>query len=990
MATKPVEVTAVLRDLFTGPSAKVAAAADEIAKRIVPLQGVLRGVDGAIGSLASSFSAATSSVARAGQAITAVGSAVAKQYPNITKAVTSIAGAAKTAVQAVGGFAWSVVSAAGRAVSAVTSLRTAVAALLVGFVAGRTVGALRETAEALDDLGAASRRTGVAVETLSKLRVAAKLSNIEFGTLARSLGFLNRSLGSGSDEVRKTLDSLGISQQRLRSIKDASELLPDIADGLERLGDAQRATAAQSLFGRGGFEILALFEGGSSKLRAALADVDRFQLGLTSSQVNAADDLTDAIDRVGFAWEKVKASIIEAIGPGAVSLLNAFTLQLSRLPGQISAITSAIELAGGSNDAADEARDVLRGLASAFVDFVLDGSVAIGKTIADTFIGAIAIGIAALTPVFSSVFRDAIGPVLNNIPGINIAKSPGAQRREAEASLGLQGAGQAAIDAKRIELEANVEAARRRLQDLQRSLDVLSGDIQGVPTEKKIAEAVGINTLLDEKEAAILAKEKADNALRALNRLAALRAASDAETESVIREFSDQVKRFTEDAKANGDDLSKISKKFSDALSGFAARAENLRSPSDSAPAAPAQERPRAPVLSDEQKKNREETLQNIELQRLRALGLDQEAALLEIQVAKLRAAADAEKNYGAAASDTLRQLSRLADVQSKRVRVDFAVKDVTAQLQQIEKSYSDTLRNNAALVEAGNLTQAEASEANKRAADQAAAAIVALQEQLTAIALQFPQFQSLLKDVREDAARARTEIETPPKKLSGWGDQLFEIRDQVKNFVQAVANNLADGVVGALEAIVEGTKSVGDAFRDLAVDVLKSAAQMIIKLLVLMGIVLALQALGVPPQLLGLTKGLNHGGMVGRDERILGFSDGGQVPGRGPNRDTVPARLTRGEIVIRRDAVDLYGSQFLLALNSMAIPRDAVAGLGAGTVARGLGPSFNQGGTVSGPTAASAPIAAYIVSSNRAVEDFLNGGESAVLRFLIDHKGQY
>jgi TP901 family phage tail tape measure protein len=58
-------------------------------------------------------------------------------------------------------------------------------------------------------------------------------------------------------------------------------------------------------------------------------------------------------------------------------------------------------------------------------------------------------------------------------------------------------------------------------------------------------------------------------------------------------------------------------------------------------------------------------------------------------------------------------------------------------------------------------------------------------------------------------------------------------------------------------------------------------------------------------------------------------FNSGGLVPGRGPNKDTVPAALTKGEYVLRRDAVDKIGVGTLNSWNS--------------------GKGFNKGGYVGG-----------------------------------------
>ena len=51
--------------------------------------------------------------------------------------------------------------------------------------------------------------------------------------------------------------------------------------------------------------------------------------------------------------------------------------------------------------------------------------------------------------------------------------------------------------------------------------------------------------------------------------------------------------------------------------------------------------------------------------------------------------------------------------------------------------------------------------------------------------------------------------------------------------------------------------------------------------------------------------------------KQARGFSGGGQVPGSGPNRDTVPAMLAPGEFVMSRGAVQKYGSSTMAAMNA-------------------------------------------------------------------------
>ena len=72
---------------------------------------------------------------------------------------------------------------------------------------------------------------------------------------------------------------------------------------------------------------------------------------------------------------------------------------------------------------------------------------------------------------------------------------------------------------------------------------------------------------------------------------------------------------------------------------------------------------------------------------------------------------------------------------------------------------------------------------------------------------------------------------------------------------------------------------------------------------------------------------------------KIQNKNKGGIIPGRGPNKDTVPAMLTPGEFVMSRDAVDKWGADVLAGMNAAA----------GGTNKPTLMSGYNQGGHVDG-----------------------------------------
>jgi hypothetical protein len=82
----------------------------------------------------------------------------------------------------------------------------------------------------------------------------------------------------------------------------------------------------------------------------------------------------------------------------------------------------------------------------------------------------------------------------------------------------------------------------------------------------------------------------------------------------------------------------------------------------------------------------------------------------------------------------------------------------------------------------------------------------------------------------------------------------------------------------------------------------------------------------------------------TGKEKRYGFFGElngGGRVPGRGPNKDTIPTMLTPGEFVMSRGAVDKFGSDTLESMNAM--------GGGTNIPKRSSGVTYASGGGMIG-----------------------------------------
>lgn len=104
---------------------------------------------------------------------------------------------------------------------------------------------------------------------------------------------------------------------------------------------------------------------------------------------------------------------------------------------------------------------------------------------------------------------------------------------------------------------------------------------------------------------------------------------------------------------------------------------------------------------------------------------------------------------------------------------------------------------------------------------------------------------------------------------------------------------------------------------------------------------------------------------MTERQKQFDGMASGGYVSGPGTGTsDSILARLSNGEFVIRAAAVRHYGPQLLAALNSMRLPKGRLPGFNMGGLVQGLTagvssalPRYASGGLVAVPAGGGRPI---------------------------------
>lgn len=893
---------------------------------------------------------------------------------------------------------------AGGIVGSIFNIKTALLGLATTLIGGRVVSSILNTAEELDNLAASSRKTGVAVQELSKLRVAAKLSNVEFDTLTRGIGFLSRALAKlntpGGKQVDAALNALGISDARRREIKSAADLLPDIADGLTKLSDARKALVAQQLFGRAGQEFLPLFEGGAGKLKESLRIAQEFNLVLSPQQVAAADRLTDALDLVRFALEKVKASIIGAFGDQTSSLLERFAKAISALPQRAASVASAIATA--ANPAADpkartEAAAAVQRVFDSSIDLVFTIAKNIGRIIATAVIEALAVGLTAISPTISRVFRDAIGPLVNElVPGLiePTLKTKIEQLEKAKADIPKL---QAELD------QAEAQARQRRI-----ALDNASRGPRGEPgagaaiggaaflTGVSEARVTAIKKRLEEigqidKLRAQLAQEQAEQA-QAL--AGALQEAGDA-TATAFAKAKEQVggalgevnKAVDATTQFNrvADTAGKTTSTFGDSL---AAKFKQLRDTIGSA------------VGSLIDFLNLTRQISELRAAELTALGQTDEASRIELQNKQLERRKQLLENELDNRDALSRALSRVEAAETRGL-------DITIQATKASKAISDATdayEKNLQVLEAAQRNGAISKEAATVKTRELTVATLAQVEAQVAVLEGLkrdnPEFIKLIEDrIRAaEAAQLRLKLAAEDNQQGGFFGGLKRgfgefinaagtAFEQGRKFATDFGNVLENNVGGAVDGLIDGTLSLGQAFKKFIADSLIDTA----KLLARLALMNALQAAFSS----GGTGGGAGGGLLSGLAGLLKFDQGGIVPGnRSIKRDVVPAMLRPGERVFTPETVDYYDRHgpIMEAIHRRLIPPELLASYATVRGGVRMGPYFAQGGEVGRASAGSAtpqPVVAIVPNTQDTFESLLNVGFDALLRRLGNNAGR-
>lgn len=207
----------------------------------------------------------------------------------------------------------------------ISNTAKALGALITATLGASVVMAIRESANAMDELSKAAQKTGTTVPELAKLQWAADLSAVSSDKLQKALNKLNVAIvdvGPSATGAAGALHRMGVTAgtSTLNAMMKVADQFAGMRDG------AEKSALAIKIFGRTGADLIPLLNGGAAGLKAAADEAQRLGIVIDGNTARAAEAFNDNLSRLG----KVAGGITTQITAGLVPSLAAFTNEMAR------------------------------------------------------------------------------------------------------------------------------------------------------------------------------------------------------------------------------------------------------------------------------------------------------------------------------------------------------------------------------------------------------------------------------------------------------------------------------------------------------------------------------------------------------------------------------------------------------------------------------------------------------------------------------------
>ena len=354
------------------------------------------------------------------------------------------------------------------------------AAIAGSAIVGGLTAVIKKSIDAGDELFNLQAKTGIAAKQLIGIGNAAKLADVDMGTLSKGLNKLSVNLvkaAEGDEKLASAFKRLGVDVKDANGqVVPADRALKQIADRFADMPDgAQKAAAAVALFSKSGAELIPMLNEGA-------ASMDKFIYKVGEDFAARSDLFNDTITEFGIKTQGFGLELTDALLPALQTILEVFG-DLFDTDQDWTALFKVIE-------------GVIRGIAVAIytvvkaVDILIKNIVAAVQAASQAFAGDFGAAFNTITTAVSSGFAEAQQAIADlNKLAFGSAASPGTGRRTRGRNMELDTTAadkeaaaarrKAAAAAKRRAAEAKRAASEQeRLLDRRQTLEAQAYDMQ--------------------------------------------------------------------------------------------------------------------------------------------------------------------------------------------------------------------------------------------------------------------------------------------------------------------------------------------------------------------------------------------------------------------------------------------------------------------------------------------------------------------------------
>jgi hypothetical protein len=174
-----------------------------------------------------------------------------------------------------------------------------------------------DTGDALDEM---SQRVGVSVETLSVWKPAAEQSGVSGESFEKGLRKLSTTMleaATGSEDAARNFAAVGVEfKNQDGTLRATDQVLLDLAERFKAMPDGAEKTAlAVQLFGKSGAELIPFLNQGRDGINELAAEMQALGVQMSSETAAQAGNFNDALDKLHLATKSIGNQIIASLLP---------------------------------------------------------------------------------------------------------------------------------------------------------------------------------------------------------------------------------------------------------------------------------------------------------------------------------------------------------------------------------------------------------------------------------------------------------------------------------------------------------------------------------------------------------------------------------------------------------------------------------------------------------------------------------------------------